>query len=71
MEGAVRYFVPMIIALARKCDNAGAIIIIGLLLGRFPLVTLYLYRMGVCGRTQKRKMADAKLLAQAIAERGL
>jgi hypothetical protein len=30
----------MIIALARKCDSAGAIIIISLLLGRFPLVTL-------------------------------
>jgi len=30
----------MIIALARKCDSTGAIIIISLLLGWFPLVTL-------------------------------
>ena len=68
---AILYFVPMIIAVARKCDSTGAIIIISLLLGWFPLVTLICIAWAICGRTQKRKMADAKLLAQAIAERGL
>lgn len=42
--GAILYFVPMIIALARKCDSTGAIIIINLLLGWFPLVTLICIR---------------------------
>jgi hypothetical protein len=60
------YFIPMIIALAKGCDNKGAIIAISLLLGWFPLVTIVCIFWAICGKTEHKQRARAELLANAI-----
>jgi T4 superinfection immunity protein len=62
----IMYFIPMIIALARGCDNAGAMIAVSLLLGWFPLVTIVCIFWAICGATKQKQLARAEVLANAI-----
>jgi hypothetical protein len=62
----IMYFVPTIIALARGCDDKGGMIAISLLLGWVPLVTIACIIWAICGGNQKKQIARAELLANAI-----
>jgi hypothetical protein len=64
---AIMYFLPMIVAVAKGCDSKGAIILVSLLLGWFPLVSLICLFWAICGGTEKKQIARAKILADAIA----
>jgi hypothetical protein len=62
------YFIPMIIALARGCDNKASIIILSLVLGWFPLVTIVCIIWAICAGNRQKQIAHAEILANAIAK---
>ena len=62
------YFLPMIIALAKKCDNTAQIVLFSLLLGWIPLVTIVCIIWAIVGTTEQKQVARGKMLAQAIAD---
>jgi Trk-type K+ transport system membrane component len=64
---ALMYFLPMIVALAKGCDSKGAIVLISLLLGWVPFVTIVCLIWAICGRTVRKQRAQARILAEAIA----
>ncbi|MFY9970647.1 MAG: superinfection immunity protein [Roseiarcus sp.] len=64
----ILYPLPTIIALARGCDEKASMILMSLLLGWIPLVTLGCTFWAIAGSTEKKHAARAKVLAQAIAD---
>lgn len=63
----IMYCLPPIIALARRCDEAKSIILISLLLGWFPLVSLACLIWAIVGSAEQKQIDHAEMLAQAIA----
>jgi hypothetical protein len=64
----IMWVLPAIVALAKGCDSKGPIIAISLLLGWFPLVSLICLIWAICGKTERKEIARATILAEAIAK---
>jgi hypothetical protein len=62
----VMWVLPAIVAVAKGCDSKGSIILISLLLGWFPLVSLICLIWAICGSTGRKQVRSAKILAEAI-----
>jgi T4 superinfection immunity protein len=65
---AIMYFIPMIIALAKGCDSKASIILLSLILGWFPFVTVACIIWAICDSTERKQNARAEILANAIAK---
>ena len=60
----ILYPLPLVIACARGCNSRLAIILVSLLLGWFPFVTLICIFWAICGSTSRRQRRQAKMLAR-------
>jgi hypothetical protein len=63
---ALMYFIPMIIALARGCDSKASIILLSLILGWFPFVTVACIIWAICAGNKRKQIARAEILADSI-----
>jgi hypothetical protein len=63
---AVMWFLPFVIVMARRSDSAISIVILNLVVGWLPLVSLGCLIWAIVDKTEKKQQAHAKMLAEAI-----
>ena len=63
---AIMYFLPMIVALAKGCDSRRSIIVVSLLFGWLPGISLILLICAIVDKTEQKQIARAQILADAI-----